>query len=108
LRHTKNGKPYLRLVLAVEGYWNRKEKEMTVDWIPVKVWAREAQRCQYLVKGSLIAVTGRVSVAQYPGENGETEYVTEIVGEDVQFLAKPRNAVAEATSGNTTRRAVAR
>ena len=81
----------MRLVLAVDGYWDRREKQMTVDFIPIKLWQREATRCQHLVKGSLVSVVGRVSVAQYPGKDGGTEYVTEIIGEKIQFLSKPKS-----------------
>lgn len=113
LRTTMKGKPYMRLVIAVPGYWDRKAKEMTTDFIPVKFWAQEATRCQHLMKGSLIAVTGRVAVSQYPAKNGnEVEYVTEIIGESVQFLAKPKTAMEttakSAAAGNHAKKAVAR
>jgi len=91
LKTTGKGKPYMRLVLAVDGYWDRKSREMTTDFIPVKLWQKEATRCQHLVKGSLISVVGRVSVARYE-KDGETAYVTEIVGEKIQFLSKPKSA----------------
>jgi single-strand DNA-binding protein len=91
LRTTGTGKPYMRLVLAVDGYWNRKEKQMTTDFIPVKLWTREATRCQHLMKGSLISITGRVTVSQYE-KDGQKQYVTEIIGESVSFLSKPKSA----------------
>lgn len=92
LRTTGSGKPYMRLVLAVDGYWDKKTKQMTTDFIPVKLWQREATRCQHLMKGSLVSITGRVSVARYKQENGDTAYVTEIIGENIQFLSKPKSA----------------
>src|SRR5690606_6475405 len=111
LRTTTKGKADMRLVIAVHGYWDRKAKEMTTDFIPVKFWAQETTRCQHLVKGSLIAVTGRVAVSQYPAKNGhEIEYVTEIIGESVQFLAKPKSAMETTakSAGNHAKKAVAR
>jgi single-strand DNA-binding protein len=99
LQKTGSGKSYMFLTIAVDGYYDRKTKEMTTDFIPLKLWAREAEQCIHLVKGSLISVTGRVNVSKYPDkETGETRYITEIIGEDVQFLSKPRSALEVTTT----------
>jgi len=43
------------------------------------------------MKGSLISITGRVTVSQYE-KDGQKQYVTEIIGESVSFLSKPKSA----------------
>ncbi|MBD1371952.1 single-stranded DNA-binding protein [Hazenella sp. IB182357] len=95
LHQTGKGKPFMFLTLAVDGYYDRKKKEMTSDFISIKLWANQAERCSHLVKGSLISVTGRVSVSKYPDKaTGEIKYNTDIVADGVQFLSKPRSSMA--------------
>ncbi|SFX52760.1 single-strand DNA-binding protein [Thermoactinomyces sp. DSM 45891] len=94
LSKTTSGKSYMFLTIAVDGYFDRKTNEMTTDFIPLKLWGKTAERCIRLMKGSKIRVTGRVSVSQYKDkETGEPRYSMEIVGDDVDFLSKPRNAL---------------
>ncbi|MBD1371256.1 single-stranded DNA-binding protein [Hazenella sp. IB182357] len=97
LHKTGKGKPFMFLTLAVDGYYDRKKKEMTSDFISIKLWSNQAERCAHLVKGSLISIMGRISVSKYPDKaTGETKYNTDIVAEEVQFLSKPRSSM-----GNT-------
>jgi len=93
LRKTSNGKPYLFLTIAVSGYWDRREKKEVTDFIPVTVWGKEAEKASHLVKGSLVRITGRVSVGRFTDKNGEQRYTVDIIGEEVDFLSKPRSAV---------------
>ena len=45
---------------------------------------------QYLHKGSLIGVEGRIQTRQYQDQQGQTRYVTEVLAEQVQNLT-PRD-----------------
>lgn len=93
LRKSSGGKSYVFLTVAVDGYYDRRKKEVTSEFIPVTVWGKEAERCRHLVKGSLVRVTGRVSLGKFPDkQTGEIKYVVDIIGEEVQFLVKPKNA----------------
>ena len=46
---------------------------------------------QYLHKGSLIGLEGRIQTRSYDNQQGQRVYVTEVVAESVQFL-EPKNA----------------
>ena len=93
LHKTENGKVYMFLTLAVDGYFDKVKKEMTTDFISLKLWSKEAERCAHLLKGSLISIKGRINVSKFPDKaTGEMRYNTEIIGEHVQFLSKPRIA----------------
>ncbi len=48
---------------------------------------------QYLHKGSLVGVEGRIQTRNYDDANGRRVYVTEVVAESVQFL-EPKSASA--------------
>lgn len=89
LRYSAQGKAFMFLTVAVDGYYDKKTGEMTSDFIPVTIWGKEAEKCRNLLKGSLIRVLGRVSVGRFE-KNGKTEYPLDIIGDQVIFLSKPK------------------
>ncbi|WP_407902180.1 single-stranded DNA-binding protein, partial [Listeria monocytogenes] len=54
----------------------------------------------FLKKGSMAGVDGRVQTRNYEGNDGKRVYVTEIVAESVQFLEPKLNAVEGSTPNN--------
>jgi single-strand DNA-binding protein len=61
-------------------------KEMT-EWHRAVVWGTNAENCnKYLVKGSQVAVEGRLQTRQWE-KDGEKRYSTEIVAQRVEFLS---------------------
>lgn len=59
-----------------------------VDYINVVVWDKTAEACaQYLSKGKLAAVQGRLQIRQYTTKEGEKRSATEVVASTVQFLS---------------------
>jgi single-strand DNA-binding protein len=85
LRYTGTGKAVTTLTVAVNrGYG----KDQEADFIPVVVWEKQAENCaNYLTKGSQVGVQGRMQVRSYEAQNGEKRYVTEVVGNQVEFLS---------------------
>ena len=91
MRYTQAGKPVCSLNVATdEGYTNdRGEKVDKTEWHKVVFWDRQAETCsQYLAKGSLVFVEGKLSTRKYQDKQGQDRYVTEIQGQRVQFLDK--------------------
>ena len=89
MRYTQAGKPVCSLNVATdEGYTNdRGEKVDKTEWHKVVFWDRQAETCsQYLAKGSLVFIEGRLSTRKYQDQQGQDRYVTEIQGQRVQFL----------------------
>lgn len=75
------GTPVSTFTLAVDNY-NSKEKKNDADFIPVVLWGKNAENlAQYLVKGTQVAVAGRISTRNYEDKNGIKRYVTEVVAE---------------------------
>ena len=86
LRYTQNGTAVATFTLAVD----RKFKREETDFIPIVVWAKQAENCaNYLNKGSLVAIEGRIQVRTYDNQEGQRRWVTEVVAEDVRFMGKP-------------------
>lgn len=104
-RFTPNGKKVTHFSLGVTQRWKAdgETKEYT-DWIYVEAWGRLGEICdQYLHKGSLAYVEGRLKVERYE-EKGETRYSTKVVALQVQMLDRkgveePLMSVEEDASG---------
>jgi single-strand DNA-binding protein len=85
LRYTPTGTAVASFTVAVD----RKFKREETDFIPVVVWSKLAEHCaNYLGKGRLVAVEGRLQVRTYEAQDGQKRWVTEVIGEDVRFLDK--------------------
>lgn len=95
LRYTPSGTAVAQFTLAVDRP-KRTNAEQEADFIPVVVWQKQAENCaNYLRKGKLAAVEGRIQVRNYEGNDGKRVYVTEVIADNVRFLER-----AEQT-GNT-------
>jgi single-strand DNA-binding protein len=105
MRYTPNGKPVTSFSVAVSRSWVKPEGERTeaTDWFNVVAWGRLAEICsQYLVKGSLVYVEGRLETRSWEAENGQKHFRTEIVASDVNILDKRGRAAEEGTAAMDT------
>lgn len=88
-RTTPNGISVTTFSVAVTRRTNKEES----DFLNIVVWRRLAESCaKYLVKGQQAAVCGELRTRSYDAKDGSRRYVTEILAEDVEFLAKPKGA----------------
>lgn len=89
LRYTPNGVAVASFTLAVDRSRPNQQGEREADFIPVVVWQKQAENCaNYLGKGRLVAVDGRIQVRTYDAKDGQRRWVTEIIAENVRFLDK--------------------
>lgn len=88
LRYTPNGTAHCSFTLAVDRpFTNQQTKEREADFIQVVTWRQLAETCaNYLRKGRLTAVEGRIQVRSYDNNEGRKVYVTEVVADNVRFL----------------------
>ncbi len=88
-RFTPTGKKVCHFSVAVTQRWKAagETKEYT-DWFNIEAWGRLGEVCQqYLKKGSLVFVEGRLKTDKYEDkEKGETRYYTKVVALALQFL----------------------
>lgn len=91
LRYTTTGTAVTQFTLAVERPVSQgKEKE--ADFINIVTWRQTAEACaNYLKKGRLTALEGRIQVRNYDNNEGRKVYVTEVVADNVRFLEKAEN-----------------
>ena len=95
LRYTQGGQPVCSLRVATdESYTDRNGNRVeSTEWHRVVAFQRAAENCnQYLNKGSLVYVEGKLATRKWTDQNGQERYTTEIRAERVQFLEKRENA----------------
>ncbi|MEK8131390.1 single-stranded DNA-binding protein [Paenibacillus filicis] len=88
LRYTPNGIATCTFTLAVDRpFTNNGQRE--ADFIPVVTWRQLADTCaNYLRKGRLTAVEGRIQTRHYDNNEGKRVYVTEVIADNVRFLER--------------------
>lgn len=87
LRYTPNGIAVATFTLAVNRTFSNQQGEREADFINCVVWRKQAENvANFLKKGSLAGVDGRLQSRSYEGQDGKRVYVTEVVAESVQFL----------------------
>ena len=92
LRFTQSGKAVANFTLAVSREYAR-GGEQQADFFPIVVWGRQAETCnEYIGKGYLVGVRGRLQVRNFDGKDGGKRYVTEIIADNVSFLAAAKGS----------------
>ncbi|MFJ7825516.1 single-stranded DNA-binding protein [Psychrobacillus sp. NPDC096623] len=93
LKHFSEGRMQTNFVVAV----NKSYKNDEADFVLCTIWGKLAETTvKYCGKGSLVGITGRLNTRSYEKEAGARVFVTEIVVEDIRFLAtKKRGEEAE-------------
>ena len=59
----------------------------TADFVNIVTWGKIAENCaNYLVKGRLVGVQGRIQSGSYEAKDGTRRYTTDVVAQNVEFL----------------------
>lgn len=99
LRYTPAGVAVTQFTLAVDRNFTGQNGEREADFIPVVTWRQLAETCaNYLRKGRLTAVEGRIQVRNYENNEGKRVYVTEVIADNVRFLESSQSR----DGGNTS------
>lgn len=100
LRYTPAGVAVTQFTLAVDRPFTSQGGEREADFIPVVTWRQLAETCaNYLRKGRLTAVEGRIQVRNYENNEGKRVYVTEVIADNVRFLESNREGGAGGGGG---------
>ena len=100
LRYTPNGNAVVSFTLAVNRTFKNSQGEQEADFINCQAWRTTAENvAQYLRKGSLAGIEGRIQTRSYENDEGRRVYVTEVIADSVQFL-EPKKQDQETESKN--------
>ncbi|MED3974581.1 single-stranded DNA-binding protein [Priestia megaterium] len=107
IRYTNSGQAVATFTLAVNRTFTNQQGEREADFINCVVWRKAAENvANFLKKGSLAGVDGRLQSRSYEGQDGRKVFVTEVVAESVQFLdSKGSNSGGNANTSNSNRNA---
>lgn len=82
LRYTTNGTPVCNFTIAVNG-----ERQDETLFVKIIAWAKQAESCsEYLSKGRLVAVDGKLQIRSYEDREGNKRKTAEVVARQVKFL----------------------
>lgn len=99
LRYTPSGVAMARFTLAVNRTFSNQQGEREADFINCVVWRKQAENtANFLKKGSLAGVEGRIQTGSYEGQDGKRVYTTDVVADSVQFL-EPRGSSGDRSQG---------
>lgn len=102
LTYTPNGVAVCKFTIAVDRTFKDKDGNKQADFLPVVTFNKLAELCaQYLSKGKLCAVDGRLQTGSYDHKDGHKVYTTDIIGENIQFLS-PRDSGESSNSTPTS------
>ena len=106
VRYTPDGTMVTNFTMATDESYKDKngEKVQKTEWHRIVVFGKLAEICgNYLVKGKLIFLEGRIQTRAWEDKDGVKRNTTEIVASNMQMLdskgqAKPGDAMPDASS----------
>jgi len=109
VRYTPDGTMVTNFNLATDEQWKDKngEKVQKTEWHRIVTFGKLAEICgNYLVKGKLVFIEGRIQTRSWEDKEGVKRYTTEIVANDMKMLDskgqnKTEDASFDATSGSS-------
>jgi single-strand DNA-binding protein len=93
-KYTLTGKRVTDFPIAITHRWKDDSGETRehTEWLNIEAWDRLAETChEYLGKGSLVYIEGRIKTDRYEDPEGEHRYFTKVVARTVQFLSDNRD-----------------
>ena len=95
MRFTPNGRPVTSFSVATNRRYTTSdgERREETEWFTVVTLGRLAEQCnQFLAKGRLVYVEGRLRSHSWEGQDGQKRYRNEIVADRVSFLDRQPSA----------------
>lgn len=98
-KYAQSGQAMANLSVATdESYTKDGQKIEKTEWHRIVVWGKQAEFCgNYLTKGRLVYIEGKLETRKWQDKNGQDKYTTEIIAARVQALDK--NADAQTRAG---------
>lgn len=93
LRYTPSNVAVATFSLAVNRNFKNQAGDYEADFISCIMWRQQAENfANWLKKGALVGITGRIQTRSYDNQQGQRVYVTEVVAETFQLLEKRDNS----------------
>jgi single-strand DNA-binding protein len=100
LRYVPSGAPVASFTLAVDRPFRDQQGNRETDFIDIVAWRKLAEQVsQYMAKGRMVAVEGRLQIRSYETQDGQKRKVAEVVADGIRFLDRARPGAAETAPG---------
>ena len=91
IHYTQSQNVTCNFTLAVNREFKNQNGQYEADFIPVVLWGKTAEAAgNSLAKGHRLCVEGRMQVRTYEDKQGKTVWVTEVIGNRIEFLERKR------------------
>ncbi len=109
LRTTTTGKNVVSFSIAVQKRLKpQNPNDPDADFFRVTAWGQTAEFVSnYVTKGRLVAVDGRLETRKFVDNSGANREVVEIIADNVNALDRPRDDAGEGAGAHTGGRAAA-
>ncbi len=110
MRYTASGAAVTTFTLATNRYSKNADGngQEETEWHAIVTWDKLAETCsQYLTKGRLVYIEGRLQTRSWDGADGQKHYKTEVVAQDMQILDSRQDAPPAAGEAPARREPVA-
>lgn len=95
LKHLSEGRVQTSFVIAVTKSYKNDE----ADFVLCTIWGKLAETTvKYCGKGSLVGISGRLNTRSYEKGEGTRVFITEVVVDDIRFLATKKREEEEPTT----------
>jgi len=95
LRYTPSGVAVANFRLAVDRQFTNQQGERETDFIDIVAWKQDAEfAANYLGKGRLVLIDGRIQVRNWTTNDGQKRRNVEVVADRVRGLDRPREGQA--------------
>lgn len=105
LRNTPSGQSVCNLRIATNRVWNDKntgDRQEKVEFHSIVLWRRLAEiASQFLTKGSLVFIEGRLETRSWDDPSGNKRYRTDIIGERMQLGPRTTGGFDRTTPAST-------
>ena len=103
LRYVPSGAPVASFTLAVDRPFRDQQGNRETDFIDIVAWRKLAEQVsQYMTKGRMVAVEGRLQIRSYETQDGQKRKVAEVVADGVRFLDRADRARTAAGPAEAT------
>ncbi|ELZ4700108.1 single-stranded DNA-binding protein, partial [Enterococcus faecalis] len=103
LRYTASGTAVATFTLAVNRNYTNQNGDRETDFINCVIWRKPAETlANYVRKGTLIGISGRLQTRNYENQQGQRVYVTEVIVENFYLLESRSQAEAREQKQKTT------
>lgn len=103
IRHTTSNQIVCRFTLAVTRRFKNSEGDYEADFINCVAFGKTAELIgNYVEKGDLLGIDGRIQTGSYTAQDGSKRYTTDVVVENITFINTKKKNVQQADTQQVT------